>query len=73
MSTPRECPRCGGPNVKASTREGSRKPRESGVLLLRRKRCLDCGFEGGTAEFWVQGEYLSSLAAELAGRLDAVA
>jgi len=61
LPNPRECPECGGLNVRAieSTRG---RPREAGVLLIRRRRCADCGFEGDTAEFWIRGERAAAVA-----------
>ena len=66
MSHPRECPRCGGGNIR-SLRDGTRRAKASGRAVVRMRRCSDCGFEAATVEFWAVGDYLADIAIELAG------
>lgn len=69
LPNPRECPECGGPNIQAVARRRAR-PRQAGILLLRRRRCRDCGYEGDTAEFWIDGERAVSMVEEMLGKTD---
>lgn len=66
--SPTTCPECDGNNVVSLT-SGSRRRLSVGRALIRRKKCVDCGFEASTVEFWVIGAAVTT-ALDLAGEDD---
>lgn len=65
--SPRECPRCGGANIRTRD-DGAGRARVKGRAVCRIKVCTDCGFEGMTVELWTHGpDWLVGILSDILG------
>ena len=62
--SPLECPNCGSERVRRGNNRRDR-PDWRGGVLVRGHVCLACGFRARSGQFWIVGEYLSSISEDL--------